>query len=417
MREAHAHLPWHARALSFIHLQGCTSAAQCLDLLASAAGTLAPHDWLIASGARIESWSEREWPGLHELDRATGDRPCVVMSFDLHSAMANTRALALSRVVTSTPRGGVVRRDAAGNPSGVLLETAAQQAFNAAPEPTPAQWKTLIPRALQHLASHGFTEVHDLLAPPWLGPLLADLDRAGQLTTRIRLYAPLANLDAELQRSRAYTTANVQLAGGKIFADGTINSRTAWMIHDYPDPLPGLARGQVMTPQADIQRAIEQAGRLNLQLAVHAIGDGAVRATLDAAEAAARTLDRDPSHLRIEHCEFIDEADIERFAQLNITASVQPCHLLADIEALRRYFPHRLHRVLPLRDLVAAGLKPGRTLLFGSDVPVVRPDPGDSIHAAVYRRRPDQPESESIAPAQSITEAQAWECFSTASPR
>jgi predicted amidohydrolase YtcJ len=184
------------------------------------------------------------------------------------------------------------------------------------------------------------------------------------------------------------------------------------MIHDYPNPLDNLPRGQVMTPQPDIAAAIEHTARLNLGLAVHAIGDGAVRATLDAAHSVSSSLRLPVSHLRIEHCEFIDEADVPRFADLRVTASVQPCHLLADIEGLNRHIPHRLDRVLPLKDLIESGLEPGKTLLFGSDVPVVRPDPQDSIQAAVHRKRADQPASEAIAPDQAITGSQAWACFS-----
>ncbi len=90
---------------------------------------------------------------------------------------------------------------------------------------------------------------------------------------------------------------------------------------------------------------------------------------------------------------------------------MQPCHLLADVEALERSLPHRLHRVLPLRDLLDAGLVPGRTLIFGSDVPIVPADPADSITAATLRRRPHDPPSRAIAPHQAISEKTAWECF------
>jgi predicted amidohydrolase YtcJ len=313
--------------------------------------------------------------------------------------------------VEATPSGGVVCHDEAGAPSGVLLESAAQQAWSTAPEPTPAQWRAMIPKALQDLTKHGFTEVHDLLAPPWLGPMLAEMDRAGELSMTVRLYAPITALKEEIERARGYSTGRVSMAGGKIFADGTINSRTAWMIHEYPDPLPGLMHGKAMMTRAEIGRAIEATARMGVELAVHAIGDGAVRAALDAADDAGRSLGRRPSHVRVEHCEFVDEDDVPRFQDLGVTVSVQPCHLLADIEALRRYFPHRLERVLPVRDLIEAGLKPGRTLLFGSDVPVVRPDPGDSVRAAVFRRREGQDESQAIALGQAITEAQAWACF------
>jgi predicted amidohydrolase YtcJ len=335
------------------------------------------------------------------------------MSFDHHAVVVNTMALHASRVLESAPKGGVVCRDGSGAPTGELLETAAYQAWNTAPEPTAQQWKTLIPAALQDLARHGFTEVHDLFAPAWLGPLLADMDHRGELSMDIRLFAPLDTIHEEAERARSYTTPRVKLAGAKVFADGTLNSRTAWMLHPYADPLPGMLTGKVVAPPEAIRAAIERTAHLDLGLAVHAIGDGAVRAVLDAAQSAAKA-GIPVNNLRIEHCELIDEADVPRFARLGVTASIQPCHLLADIEALRRHVPHRLDRVLPLRDLIDSGLTPGKTLLFGSDTPVVRPDPQDSIQAAVHRRRAQTSSDQQIAPAHAITEAEAWACFGPA---
>jgi predicted amidohydrolase YtcJ len=93
-------------------------------------------------------------------------------------------------------------------------------------------------------------------------------------------------------------------------------------------------------------------------------------------------------------------------------ASVQPCHLLADVEALRRHLPHRLERVLPLRELIDSGCRPGELLWFGSDVPIVRPDPADSIRAAVRRSRDG--DEVAIAPEQAITDAEAWAAFRAA---
>lgn len=157
-----------------------------------------------------------------------------------------------------------------------------------------------------------------------------------------------------------------------------------------------------------IAEAIRAADRLGVPIAAHAIGDAAVRAVLDALEQvrpAAR------GH-RIEHAELIDHADIPRIVrlrdELGLTISVQPCHLLTDIEALERALPDRLGRVLPLRELLDAGLMPGRDLLFGSDVPIVRPHPQDSLRAAIHRSRED---SAAIAPEQAISEQEAWACF------
>ena len=127
-----------------------------------------------------------------------------------------------------------------------------------------------------------------------------------------------------------------------------------------------------------------------------------------------------PSRHRIEHCELIDAADVPRFAGLGVVCSVQPCHLLADIPVLTRQMGHRLDRVLPLRELIDSGCTPtgmdGAGLLwFGSDVPIVRADPGDSIRAAVDRRGEGMGQGEAIAWGQRITEAEAWAAFGDAS--
>ena len=114
---------------------------------------------------------------------------------------------------------------------------------------------------------------------------------------------------------------------------------------------------------------------------------------------------------RVEHAEIIDEADVPRFAALGVVCSVQPCHLLYDIEALRRYLPDRVDRVMPMRELVESGCEPGVLLWFGSDVPIVRPHPEDSIRAAVHRRRVGMAADDAIGLRQAIDEADAWAAF------
>jgi predicted amidohydrolase YtcJ len=166
-----------------------------------------------------------------------------------------------------------------------------------------------------------------------------------------------------------------------------------------------------MVTVESLRAAMSRVRALGLGLAVHAIGDAAVRAVLDAYEAEGGAWETAPGvpPLRIEHAEIIDAADVPRFAELGVVCSVQPCHLLYDIEALQRGLPHRLDRVLPLRELIDSGLEPGEGLWFGSDVPIVRPHPGDSILAAVRRGREDG--AVRIAPSQAISEAEAWRCF------
>lgn len=409
LREAHAHLGMLGESLLQPSLERCASVAECLDVVGRAASAAEAGGWALVRAARVEGWSERRWPTLSELDAATRGVPTVVLSFDHHMAVANSAAMAASglRAGEPVPPNGVVCVDSGGSATGVLMEQAAVVAWNAAPEFAFEQRVEQVRAGAAHLAALGFVEAHDLHTPEWMGPALAALEREGELPLSVRLYPPFARIEHEAARASEYESAKVRLAGGKLFADGTLNSQTALMLEPYS----GGGYGTAMHTRAEIEAAIARCDAVGRHLAVHAIGDGAVRVVLDCFERV-RPSTRGG---RIEHCELIDGADVGRFRQLGVACSVQPCHLLADVEVIHRTLAHAESRVLPLRDLLASGLQPGNAesgLVFGSDVPIVRADPADSVQAAVERRRLGAPEAESIGPAQAISVEEAWRCFS-----
>lgn len=404
----------HGRALTMPDLSECRSAAECLDLVRGEAAHLDREDpsrtrWLVAHSARVEAWTDPRWPTRGQLDAIAGLRPAVLMSFDYHAVLASTSVFRIVGINDGDPDpdGGVIVRDGSGMVTGLLLESAAFRVRRAIPELTEPEREKCVRSGLADLAKHGFTEVHDLLAPAWLGPVLASLADRGELTQRVRVYVPLDELDQAVAAARSWAReGQVELAGAKVFADGTLNSRTAWMLRPFANPLAGHPCGTPLMSVAQLGEAMARTAGLGLEMAVHAIGDGAVRAVLDAA---AGLRGSTKPKIRIEHAEIIDRQDVPRFAELGVVCSVQPCHLLADVEVLRRELPDRLDRVLPLRELVHAGCEPGRTLIFGSDVPIVRPHPQDSIHAAVHRARPG--DTRPIAPEHALSEREAWACF------
>jgi len=471
LREAHAHIAPFGRSLSILDLSPSTSAEHPLNQLAGLAASIraapdspappratssdSPRAWVRAFGARIESWREPRWFLPRELELAVGDLPCVVLSFDYHAAFANPLAMRLAGVVpgVSVPPNGVICVDQRGDPTGELLEDAAHKVWKAAPEPTIAEREQHVIRALERLSLHGFVEVHDLLAQPWLGPLLRRLEDAGRLPVEsVWIYPPVEEWPAE---HPPWASERVRLAGAKLFADGTLNSRTALMLNPYKEGLPGMPCGKAMVSAEQIDDALRRvssgASRFDPaasrgHLAVHAIGDGAVRRVLDAVERMNPRADDLGLIARIEHAELIDEQDVPRFARLGVVCGVQPCHLLYDIEPLRRYAPDRLDRVLPLRELLDAGLHAGMLspserverrkaaaarsvagpgdpgggvseiggcgeVWFGSDVPIVDPNPADSILAATRRARNGMNPSLAIAPEQRLEEEVAWACF------
>lgn len=430
LREAHAHLPWLGRSLAMVDVGPAGSLGEALGLVRRERERMdraGEGGWVIAVGARMESWAERRWPTRAELDAAMGSRAGFVMSFDYHALVANGAALSAAGVSRSTPdpAGGVIGRDADGEPTGVMLEDACRVVRAAAPEPDEAAREGHVRSALTHLAGLGYTGVHDLLSPAWLGPMLGAMERSGELGSvgfeEVGLYVPESEAAGALAGRGGWEGERVRLMGVKVFLDGTLNSRTAWVLEPFHGALPGLECGKAMMSPGELEGVMERAGSVGLGVAVHAIGDGAVRGALDAWErvgahrgggspgAEGAFMAGGVPRLRVEHCEVVDGADVGRFAGLGVVCGVQPCHLLADIEALTRYLPHRLDRVLPLRELIDAGCVPGELLWFGSDAPIVGADPRDSIRAAVGRGRGDG--SAVIAPEQAITAAEAWGAF------
>lgn len=406
IREAHAHLLQHGRSLSMVDLARCTSAEQMIELLAERAREPGA---ILAHGARPEAWDDPYWPTPEQIEKVASGRILVAWCFDYHALIASRAALQAADIHerSSDPSGGIIERDHLGRPTGVVFERAASMVWDALPEPSAEERRRGVAVAVSNLvAEHGFAELHDLKAQTWLGPVLADLS-AELPGVRFSIWPLLGDLERVLDSRASWESDRVRLGGAKVFVDGTLNSRTAWTLSDYADGRAEHPRGTAMMSSAEIEAAVARCDAGGVPLAAHAIGDGAVRAVLDAIE---RVRPRTRGY-RIEHCELIDAQDVPRFAALGVTASVQPCHLLSDIEALRRGLPHRLDRVLPLRELLDAGLEPGRGLIFGSDVPIVRADPIDSIRAAVHRRREDMSTSHAIAPGQAISEEEAWACF------
>jgi len=445
LREAHAHLHALGESLELGSLAGCASMAEVLAKVEGACrgggggsgdeGGMGEGERRVVrfTSARVSAWPEGRWPTMKELDAASrasakkGEPAAavVIMSFDHHCGVANSAAMeaAFGEGFGAGPTGGVpgepageIVADGAGGPSGLLMEGAIYSAWGlgaggggngATAVGSPVAQRRRVKAALAHLAALGFVEVHDLHSQPWLGPVLAEMERASELSMRVTLFVPAARLAAEAAMRAAWESERITLGGGKVFADGTLNARTALMIHRYAEPVIGHPRGQAMVSPAALDEYYRTADSLGLPLAVHAIGDCAVRMTLDCIE---RVVPKATGQ-RIEHCEVIDKQDVPRFAKMGVICSVQPCHLLYDVEALERHLPHRLDRVLPLRELVDAGCKPGELLWMGSDVPIVPADPEDSVRAAVARRRGDMEAARAIAPGQALTEDECWACF------
>ncbi len=391
-----------------VDLCDCDSREAMIEALSQRAKTSPPDAWILAHGARPDGWADPTWPTRQELDRACDGRAALAWCFDYHKLVASSSALRIAGIDEGTRvESGRVELDTDGEPTGVLIEHAALMMWNAVPEPDESQRVDLVREACVHLESMGFVEMHELKSQPWLGGVLSDLYSAGEITLRSVLFPLMKDLRETIACASSWNPDAARIGGGKIFVDGTFNSRTAWMLEPFADGHAEYPRGTAMMKPKQIDAMLTICKDHHLPIAAHAIGDGAVRAVLDAIERTGCA----HNGCRIEHAELIDKADIPRFKELGAIASLQPCHLLPDIEALRKAVPDRLDRVFPIRELIESGLKLGVDLIFGSDVPIVRANPEDSIQAAVHRRRVGMDELQAINLDQRISEDQAWACF------
>lgn len=424
LRDAHLHLAEHGEELSCVHLQDCAGVEDCLRRVAAAADAVsgdgaAAEDgrWIRATGARIEAWRERRYPTARELEEAGNGRPVVVVSFDHHALAVSERVLKLAGIERGTPDppGGLIERGPDGEPTGVLLEGARELVRRVQSRVSDEQYAEYVRIAQADLRRYGFVEVHDMLATPRLARTLIELERRGGLEPAVDLYAREEVVEEVRAAAEDCKSGRVRFRGMKIFVDGTLNSRTAWMLEPFADPIPDHPCGTPFFTAEELDRVMARCAEQKIELAAHAIGDAAVRAVLDAYERA-RTSGA-AFRCRIEHAEFIDEADIDRFARLGesgvVVASMQPCHLLTDIEAIRRLTPDRAGRAFPLRELwdsaVRHGVDPAAMILLGSDTPIVSPDPGDNVQAAVHRRRAGMSAEEAVGVEQALREEEVRE--------
>jgi predicted amidohydrolase YtcJ len=373
--DSHLHLGWMARQRLECELRGAVSRHDALRRIARHAESLPAQSWVIGRGWYNDAWPDASWPGRRELDLAVGGRPAILTRKDGHSAWVSSAALAAAGVDRSTPdpAGGVIDREPDGHPSGIVRETALELIRRAVPAPLPAEFDRALGAVLRRLVRLGLTHVHTMDGPD----LFSGLERLrarGPLPLRVTWNLPAAELThAERLGVRSgFGDEWLRIWGVKAFLDGSLGSRTAEM----------LGGGGVQTiPQAELEDLCRRCAAAELNVCLHAIGDGAVRRALDALEplrAAWRWW-----RPRIEHAQCVHRTDVPRFTKLGVIASMQPIHAVADRELADREWPGRTREAYAWRPLQEAGA----VLAFGSDAPVEDPAPLAGLDAATSWRR------------------------------
>ena len=407
--EAHMHLFLGAFELDHLQLDGIVGEAALARAVHAHAAAQPPGGVVMAQGAAYGILGEDRRVTRHDLDRLVADRPFALCAEDHHTVWANTAALEAAGLLHGgpMPAGAEIVMGEDGRATGELREHPAFEPIMALaggararlglstgrdpmPPATPAERahdKALLRRGLAYCAAHGITSIHNMDGNRYTLDLLSEIEAEGGLTARVRVpfhlkpEMPSDAVEEAVALDRDFRGPRLRSGFVKLFMDGVLESWTAALLEDYADR-PGARGDLLFAPErfADLATRIDRAG---LQIAVHAVGDRAVRTVLDG-YAAARAANgaRDARH-RVEHIEVVHPADIPRFAQLGVVASMQPLHrpdpARGGMEPIRSMLgPARWPHAYAVETLRAAGAR----VVFASDWPVSPIDPLASIAAA-----------------------------------
>lgn len=426
LTDAHLHLADAAIGETDLDLSTAASLESGLGRIAEYAAAAGPGDWVRGHGWDADRW--RGWPTAGDLELVAPGRLIALWAHDHHALWASERAVREAGVGEGTPDppGGLIRRHDDGRPTGILHEAAARLVSASIPAPSPDAVAAAIVRLARRLLAAGVVAVHDpgsVVPDPDLRvglPAYASLAEAGDLALRVHVAVREEGLrraiDLGLRSGDPIGPAAGRARVGwlKLFADGTLGSRTAAMLDPYesepgrnPTPLDG--RGLFLTSPVDLAGLAARAAEAGIAAQIHAIGDRAVRAALDAL---VPTGGRTTLVPRVEHVQLVAAEDLGRFARHGIAASVQPVHLASDLAAARVAWGARAEtRGYPWGALAATGA----LIPFGTDAPVEPWDPWPGIETAVTRAA--RSGAEPLSPRQALSLDRALRAACVDAPR
>jgi predicted amidohydrolase YtcJ len=372
--DSHVHFPTWSLSRRDVKLEGVSGLADALERVHSQ-----PRhgSWIRGYGWRSAEWDEQ--PTAAALDAVTGDVPALLFSKDYHSAWLNSAALARANGDLEV-EGGVVERDEAGEPTGILREESAWQFRARLAMPTEDEFVEATREGLRIAASRGVVAIHD--KDGWLGApgIFQRVHERDGLTLRVWQSVPYERLP-ELEALGIHSGIGdeyLRIGYLKAFMDGTLGSQTAWMLD---------GSGVMITSGAELADVIREGARLGWPVGVHAIGDRANRDALDAFEATRDAWAPLGLRHRIEHAQCLSPEDVGRFASLGVACSVQFSHAPSDRDLAERFWPQQIDGSYAFRSLWDSGA----LVANGSDAPVEELDPLAGILAGVRRTIDDRP--------------------------
>ncbi len=386
--DAHTHLANAGQGSLSVNVEGTRSVADFQERIRARLSEFEPGTWVVGRGWDHSLWEENRMPTRADLDEVSTSHPMFFTRVDGHSAVANSLALERAGITRSSeqPEGGEIVRDADGEPTGWLKENATGLVSGLIPAPTSEQRKRGLLLALAEAARYGVTSVQDNSS--WEDFLaLRELKQEGKLTLRVTEWlpfdAPLNRLE-EMRKEGGATDPWLKTGALKGVTDGSGGSLSAAMLEPFANAPDN--RGILLYDPEQLKKMVVDRDAAGFQIALHAIGDRANRVALDAFEAALKINKRRNARHKIEHAQFVHRDDFARFKELDVLASMQPCHLLADM----RWAPTILGSEREYEGYAVGTMrKAGARLAFGTDYPVEHINPLRGLYAAVTREFED----------------------------
>ncbi len=408
--DAHTHLANGGFEKLNVDLVGAKSLEDMKQRIAARAKTVAPGEWLVGRGWDHTLWATQKTPTRQDIDAVAGDHPAIFTRVDGHIAIANTAALKAAGINAQTPdpHGGKIDRNDKGDATGIVRETAQGAVHAKIPPPSPAQRRRAAELALADAAQWGITSAQD--NSEWEDFLTFEqLEKEGKLTLRIAEWLPFDESLDKLKEARAHHTAGDSMLHTtmlKGFMDGSLGSRTAAMLAPYNDDpknsgIPRYEQDVLNTKAAE--RAKE-----GFQLGFHAIGDRGASMALDAFALAEQQSAKRDFRFRIEHAQVVAPEDYKRFKDLGVIASMQPNHLLTDMNWAEAHIgATRAKHSYAWKEFLDDGV----VLAFGTDYPVEPITPFRGLYAAVTRK--NEAGTKEYVPEQKLNIHQAIAAYTT----
>lgn len=404
----HTHFVEGGFQLSRVQLRDAASPQQFTRRIGEYAKKAGKGKWILGGDWDHELWNPPQLPTRQMIDAATPDNPVFVSRLDGHMAVANTVALKLAGITRETPDppGGAIVRDPSGEPTGLLKDAAQAPMWAVIPSPSTDERIAAARAGLAEAARFGVTAFCDMGAYADF-PAYQRLDRAGELTARVHLFAPIGAYErlVAARVEKGFGSERLRIGGVKGFADGSLGSSTAAFYEAFRDDPNN--RGLLMKEMTDgsMRRWVVDADAHELHVAIHAIGDKANDEVLKIFESIPNARER---RFRIEHAQHLNTLLMKRFADDRVIASMQPYHAIDDGRWAEKKIGHeRAKGTYAFRSLIDGGA----IVTFGSDWTVAPLDPIVGIYAAVTRRTIDGMNPNGWVPEQKITVEEALRCY------